>query len=225
MTPPVWAALFDWDGVVIDSASAHERSWERLAEETGHPLPSDHFLKGFGMRNEVIIPELLGWSRDPAQVKGLSRRKEELYRDIVRAEGVTLLPGVLPYLRALREAGIPRVIGSSTQRENIELILEVMGLESFFHLMVTSEDVRHGKPDPEVFLKAAALAGVEPGNCVVFEDAHHGIEAALAAGMTAIGVLTTHPGATLQGAHRLVTRLDELPMDGSHPLTQSCHVP
>jgi HAD superfamily hydrolase (TIGR01509 family) len=218
MKSPVWAALFDWDGVIIDSGSAHKRSWERLAEEAGLPLPEDHFLRGFGMRNEAIIPDLLHWTQDPERIRALSLRKEALYRDIVREEGVTVLPGVEPYLQSLVDARIPRVVGSSTHRDNILLILDVTGLSRYFSLLVTSEDVRRGKPDPEVFLKAAVLAATAPVRCVVFEDAHHGIEAAKAAGMGAVGVLTTHPGGKLLGADRLVTRLDELPLDGRPPL-------
>jgi len=213
-----WAALFDWDGVIIDSGAAHKRSWEMLAEEAGLPLPADHFLRGFGMRNEVIIPELLRWTDDPYRVTALSLRKEELYRGLVEQEGIQVLPGVKVYLQSLKDAGVPCVLGSSTHRLNIETILDRIGLRPFFSDIVSSEDVTHGKPDPEVFLKAAAKAGSAPADCVVFEDAHHGILAAKAAGMKAVGVLTTHPGATLAGADRLVRQLDELPLDGSKPL-------
>jgi beta-phosphoglucomutase family hydrolase len=212
-----WAALFDWDGVIIDSARAHERSWERLAAELNRPLPADHFLRGFGMRNEVIFPDILQWSRDPAEIHRWSRQKESLYREVIREEGVTILPGVIRYLQSLLDADIPCVIGTSTQRDNVEFILEMTELRPFFQDMVASEDVRHGKPDPEVFLKAAERTGLPPKQCVVFEDALYGIQAAKAAGMSAVGVLTTHPGGFLKGAG-LVAQLDELPLDGRHPL-------
>ncbi|MCH8513255.1 MAG: HAD family phosphatase [Kiritimatiellae bacterium] len=213
-----WAALFDWDGVIIDSAAAHERSWERLAEENRFPLPEDHFLLGFGMRNEVIIPEILRWTTDPYRIRALSLRKESLYREVIRDEGVTPLPGVEPYLQSLHLAGIPCVVGTSTHLANVETILDVLQFHRYFQDIVSSEDVRRGKPDPEVFLLAARKAGTDPENCVVFEDAHHGIQAAKSAGMKAVGVLTTHPGGKLAGADRLVTRLDELPLDGSPPV-------
>lgn len=213
-----WAALFDWDGVIIDSARAHERSWERLAEELGKALPADHFLRGFGMRNEVIFPDILQWSRDPAEIHRWSRQKEALYREVIREEGVTILPGVIRYLQSLKEAGVPCVIGTSTQRDNVDFILEMTELRPYFKDMVTSEDVSHGKPDPEVFLKAAERAGLPPRRCVVFEDALYGIQAAKAGGMAAVGVLTTHPGGFLKGADRLVGQLDELPLDGGCPV-------
>jgi beta-phosphoglucomutase-like phosphatase (HAD superfamily) len=127
-----WAALFDWDGVVIDSAEAHERSWEQLAEQTGYSLPTDHFLKGFGKRNEVIFPEVLKWTENPDEIRSLSLRKEQLYRDIVSEQGICVLPGVRTYLQSLKDAGIPCVVGTSTQRDNVELIFDREDLAGFF---------------------------------------------------------------------------------------------
>jgi len=213
-----WAALFDWDGVVIDSAHAHEQSWERLSEETGKELPPDHFLRGFGKRNEVIFPEILKWTNDPDEIRALSLQKEALYRDIVSEQGVRVLPGVRTYLESLHKTGIPCVVGTSTQRENVELIFERENLKQFFQDVVASEDVTHGKPDPEVFLIAAERAGVAPEHCVVFEDATYGIEAAKAGGMKSVGVLTTHAEQGLPDADLQVHQLDDLPLDGSKPV-------
>src|SRR5271170_4051613 len=94
-------AIFDWDGVIINSASQHEISWERLAKEVKKTLPSDHFKRGFGMKNEVIIPELLGWTSVPVEVRILSLRKEAIYREVVREQGMTALPGVHEWLQTL----------------------------------------------------------------------------------------------------------------------------
>jgi beta-phosphoglucomutase family hydrolase len=203
-------AIFDWDGVIIDSRDQHERSWERLAQEEGLPLPEGHFLKGFGMKNERIIPSILRWTDESGEVRRLSLRKEALYRKIILEEGIEALPGVSEFLHRLADAGIPTVVGSSTHRENIVAILDVIGLRKFFARMVTSEDVSHGKPHPEVFLKAAEKIGVAPARCVVLEDAHVGIEAGLAGGMKVVAVTTTHPREELGKAHRIVDRLDEL---------------
>jgi HAD superfamily hydrolase (TIGR01509 family) len=208
--PATWGALFDWDGVIIDSSKHHEVSWERLAREAGRPLPEGHFKKGFGRKNEFIIPEILGWTRDAAEILRLSLRKEELYRTVVADRGLDPLPGVRTWLERLRDAGVPCAIGSSTHRANIDLSLGLIGLAEFFSAIVTAEDVSHGKPDPEVFLTAAARLDRLPERCVVFEDALVGIEAAHAGGMRVVAVATTHPLAQLTAADRAVRRLDEL---------------
>ncbi|GBL30645.1 beta-phosphoglucomutase [Opitutia bacterium] len=205
-------AVFDWDGVVIDSSVAHERSWEALAKEEGLPLPADHFKRGFGKRNELIIPDILGWAREPTEVKRLSNRKEALYRDIARTGHVRLLPGVRELCGALRDLGIPCVIGTSTHKENLALSFELFGIGHFFAGAVASEDVTRGKPDPEVFLKACALGGGEPATSFVFEDSFSGLQAGLAGGFVTIALATTNTRAQLApvGAHRIVADLSEV---------------
>jgi HAD superfamily hydrolase (TIGR01509 family) len=203
-------ALFDWDGVVIDSSSQHEESWTLLARELGRPLPDDHFLRGFGMKNQVIIPEILDWTRDPDEIHRYSLRKEELYRAIVRERGIEPLPGVIDLLRRLRDHGVPCAVASSTHRENIEAIFDAIGVREYFAAVVTAEDVSRGKPDPEVFLESAARIGRDPRHCVVFEDAHVGIEAGLAAGAKVIAVATTNPIESLGKANLAVASLQDV---------------
>lgn len=208
-----WGAIFDWDGVIIDSSAHHEESWERLAAETGFRLPTGHFKRGFGMKNEKIIPDLLGWSFDAADIRRLSLRKEELYREIVKEWGIEPLPGVVNWLDRLRERGIPCAIGSSTHRLNIDTGLSILGFSERFAAVITAEDVRAGKPDPEVFLSVAARIGLPPEHCVVFEDALVGIEAAHRGGMQVVAVATTNPIDLLKQADIAVHRLDELTVD------------
>lgn len=205
--------IFDWDGVVIDSRRQHELSWERLADEEDRDLPEGYFLKSFGRVNQHIIPDLLKWSSDPEEIQRLSDRKESLYREIMAAEAPPEpLAGVRELLVSLRQAEIPRIIGTSTPRANIDFALELLGLSEFFADAVTAEDVTRGKPDPEVFLKAADKMGLDPAACAVIEDTGHGIEAARAAGMKGIAVLTTHGKKELAeaGADLILTSLREL---------------
>lgn len=185
-------AIFDWDGVVVDSSAAHEQAWARLAAAEGLTLAPGSFLRGFGKRNEVIIPEIHGWARDPAEIRRLSLAKEAHYRDLAAGGLIRLLPGVRELLAALRAAGIPRVIGTSTHRANLELAFARFGLGEWFDGAVSSEDVARGKPDPEVFLKACALAGGDPARSVVFEDTLAGVAAAKAGGFRAVGLCTTN---------------------------------
>jgi len=203
-------ALFDWDGVIIDSSAQHEESWAMLANELGMPLPDDHFLRGFGMKNQVIIPEILQWTTDPDEIHRYSLRKEALYREIVREHGITPLPGVIELLQMLKKHGVSCAVASSTHRENIETIFRLIGIRDYFQAVVTAEDVSRGKPDPEVFLKGAEKIGCAPGNCVVFEDAHVGIEAGLAAGSRVIAVATTNALVDLGKADLAVGSLEDV---------------
>jgi len=209
--PPPFTAIFDWDGVVIDSAAAHRESWERLARELGRQFPAGWWEKTFGRKNTEIISEVLDWAREPAEITELSDRKEVCYRDIIRKRGVQPLPGVREWLAVLAAAGIPCGIGSSTARANIDLSLEFVGVAAAFQAIVTAEDVTQGKPAPDVFLTVATRLGASPERCVVFEDALAGLEAARRAGMVRVGVATTHPPEMLAPhADFVVRRLDEL---------------
>ncbi|MCS7089779.1 MAG: HAD family phosphatase [Verrucomicrobiota bacterium] len=205
-----WAAIFDWDGVLVDSSRAHERSWEQLAAEVGRSLFPGFFQQSFGMKNERILRELLRWTDDPLELKRLGDRKEELFRAEVRRFPLRLLPGAAEFLECLRVGGIPRAVGSSTPRANIDCVIDSLGLRGMFQALVTGDDVRKGKPDPEVFLLAAQRLGMPPERCVVFEDAPVGVEAARRAGMPVVGVAGTHPPDHLQGCKRVVHRLDEI---------------
>jgi HAD superfamily hydrolase (TIGR01509 family) len=207
------AVIFDWDGVVIDSSTQHERSWEILAQEISKPLPDGHFLLGFGKKNALIIPEILGWATDPAAITALSNRKEEIYRELVQASGVHVLPGARELLTALRAAGIPRSIGSSTPRSNLDSILPVTGLADLFDAIACGDDVTHGKPSPDIFLLAAQKLHMPPADCLVIEDAHVGLEAARCAGMATLAVATTNPLADLQYADAAVESLASVTLD------------
>ncbi len=186
------AVIFDWDGVVVDSSAAHKASWEMLAEERNLLLPDDHFTLSFGRVNKVIIPEIFRWTLDPEMIEELGNRKEALYREILEETGLDPLPGALEIMESLQDAGIPIAVGTSTPRKNVETVIDLIGAGGLFDVIISSEDVQKGKPDPEVFLKAADALDAEPADCVVFEDSLYGIQAALSAGMKAVALTTTH---------------------------------
>lgn len=203
-------ALFDWDGVVVDSSAQHERSWELLADENGKRLPPDHFLRGFGMKNQEIIRDFLAWCDDPREIETLSLRKEVLYRKVVQKEGIMPIPGAVELLRLLNERGVACAVASSTHRENITNALKRMGISHLFATVVSAEDVTAGKPDPEVFVTSAKAIGCECHRCVVFEDAVVGIQAGQAAGMKVVAVATTNSLDKLQDANLAVETLEHI---------------
>ncbi len=207
-------ALFDWDGVIIDSHEQHEEAWVRLAAELGEALPPGFFKDTFGMLNRNIIGDYLGWGDgDIPEIDRLGVRKEELYREVIREVGIEPLPGVVRLLAGLHDAGVRCAVGSSTPRINLDTIMDMIGIKETFDEIVSADDVTRGKPDPQVFLLGAERIGAPADGCVVFEDAHVGIEAGLAGGMKVVAVATTHPPESLTRAHLVVESLEEVDVE------------
>ena len=187
------AVIWDLDGTLIDSSASHWRAWHDELLARGRELAYEEFSSSFGQRNDSILRMWLESNLTDLEIAEISASKEARYRQWIRAEGIYLLPGVKRWLRELSEAGWRQAVGTMTSLENVNVIFEVLEeRDSFdrkvFQAVVTAEEVKLGKPDPEVFLKAAARLGVEPERCVVVEDAPSGIEAAHRSGMRAIAV-------------------------------------
>ncbi|HYM15102.1 MAG TPA: HAD family phosphatase [Dehalococcoidia bacterium] len=199
------AVLFDLDGVIVDSREHHLSAWHRLAEERGLAHAPDYFTTVFGLRNDAILGGLLP-DITPDELQALAGRKEELFRHVARGH-VEALAGVTALLASLAERGIASAIVTSTPRENLDLIIDELGIRGRFQTLVAEEDATKGKPDPEGFLVAAERLGAAPGRCVVIEDAPAGLRAARAGGMRSIGVTTTHPAAALSDAELVVASL------------------
>jgi HAD superfamily hydrolase (TIGR01509 family) len=196
----VTAAIFDMDGVLIDSGAHHRHAWRTLLAELGtEPAHPEHWRLTIGRPSEEAIPLLLGRRVSDAEARRLARRKRDLYQERAQA-GMEPVPGVPEFLHALERQHVPRAVGTSASRWDAERLLDDLGLLRFFDVVVTADDVMLGKPDPEVWAQAARRLRVMPAHCVVFEDAPVGIQAARAAGMRAIGVTTAHTAAELLAA-------------------------
>ena len=195
-------AIFDFDGVLFHSDRAHEACWRAVAEAEGRPFSRQDFLKGFGVKNERFISEILGWTQDPAQIARLAKQKEKIFHEHVQKNGLAPIAGTVDLVKRLREAKVPCAIGSSAPAANIDLILAPYPeLRSAFSARVTGEDVQTGKPDPEVFILAAQKLRLPAASCVVFEDAPLGVKAGKAAGMKVVALGTSFPEESLRAAH------------------------
>jgi beta-phosphoglucomutase len=207
------AVIWDMDGTLVDTAELHFQAWVVLARELGKPFTRADFAATFGWRNPEIIPKLFGKDYTDRQVQELGERKENLYREQAK-HGVTLLPGARALLEGLQAAVFGQAVGSSAPRDNLDLILELTGTTAFFAAVVSMEDTQRGKPDPEVFLRAAQKLIVAPERCLVIEDAPAGIQAARNGGMRAIAVTFVghHDEKTLRqaGADLIVPSLEQV---------------
>jgi beta-phosphoglucomutase family hydrolase len=182
------AVLWDMDGTLVDSAEYHWQAWRDTMTREGPPIRYEQFQASFGQRNDSILRQWLGERATPELTRRIGDAKEALYRQHVREQGIAALPGALKWVKLLHRQRWREAIASAAPRANIETILEVLQISPCFQAIVSADDVRRGKPDPEVFLVAAAKLDVVPKHCIVVEDAEHGIEAARAAGMKSIGL-------------------------------------
>jgi beta-phosphoglucomutase len=208
------AVLWDLDGTLVDSGDYHWRSWRDTMAAEGQPLTYQQFLDSFGQRNDRILSGWLGADASPSLIARIGDAKEALYREFARSEGLVALPGAEQWVRRLHEDGWLQAIASSAPRANVEVMVEAVGIAGYLQALVAAEDVTIGKPDPQVFLTAAARLGVPAARCVVVEDAAAGIKAARAGGMRSIGVSA---GGHLQ-ADLFVRSLADLPPDAFEQL-------
>lgn len=196
-------AIFDLDGVIVDTAKYHYLAWKRLGEEIGIEFTEqdNERLKGVSrMRSLDILLEIGGQKRTVADKESLASKKNTWYVEyIMKMDSSEILPGVRSFLDELRAAAIKVALGSASK--NAPTILERVGLTDYFDVIVDGNLVSKAKPDPEVFALAASLLGVTPRHAVVFEDAQAGIEAALRANMLTVGVGDPQ---ILVGAHHVI---------------------
>ncbi len=186
----VKACIFDLDGVIVDTAIYHFKSWKRLADELGinFTLHDNERLKGVSrVRSLEIILEIGKVIKTEAEQHELASRKNEWYTEMIsKMKPDEVLPGAKEFLQLVKNAGIKTALGSASK--NAGIILDKTGLTSFFDAIIDGNHVSKAKPDPEVFLKGAEAVQVDPKFCVVFEDAIAGVEAALAGGMKVVGI-------------------------------------
>jgi len=179
------AVIFDLDGVVADSHPIHEVAWKALLAEAGlDPRTTDVDFLYAGHPRREILKHYLGLLSD-SEMQHWSERKDQLYE--LAARGLRAKPGIPQVLSQLREAGIACALGTSAGRKRSVDSLEVMGLSSFFRIVITGDDARMPKPAPDIFLMAAEQLAVAAENCLVVEDSVAGIQAAAAAGMKCVG--------------------------------------
>lgn len=183
--------LFDMDGTLVDNLAYHFMAFDAYAKREGFTLLEPVSLKINGMHSNDIFPLLLG-NEVVAQygLDRLNREKEEVYRDMYRPK-IAPIAGVIELLKEAKKAGVKCAIGSSGCRENVEMIIEGLGIADLIDGSISGSDVTHGKPHPEIFTKAHELLGLKAEECVVVEDAVNGIVAGVRAGCKCLAVTTT----------------------------------
>jgi HAD superfamily hydrolase (TIGR01509 family) len=199
---PVQAAVFDCDGVLVDSEPASERAWTRAVTAFGHVLEPGEFTAWVGRTDRELAEHyggLLGVDPDALDLRAAAELRAAL------AGGLEPFSDAVAALDGAVAAGLPVAVASNSRRRRLDAILAAAGLASRFAVRVGSDDVATPKPAPDVYLEAATRLGVEPGRCLVLEDSPTGIAAARAAGMLVVAVdRGVFAPERLAGAHRVV---------------------
>jgi beta-phosphoglucomutase len=196
------ACIFDLDGVIVDTAKYHFIAWRRLANELGYDFSEEknEQLKGVSRMDSLdLILEWAGQERSPEEKEALASQKNSWYREyILKMDDSEILDGILPFLDELEQKGIRMAVGSSSK--NATTILEQIGLKDRFEVIVDGNKLSRSKPDPQVFELGAKAMALRPDECVVFEDAERGVDAALSGGFYAVGI----GGENLNHAHLVI---------------------
>ena len=203
------AVIFDMDGVLVDSYWPHYQAWKLTAKKHDLPITEEQFAAAFGKTGPDFVRQLWPDLVPERGIAALDAEKEQLYRQVLR-DNFPAMKGVSDLIRALHAKGYAMAIGSSGAPENIQVVLECLPGAECFGATVNGREVTRGKPVPEIFLLAARKLGADPQNTAVIEDAPVGVQAARAAGMTAVAITGTAERKFLADAHIIVDWMMEL---------------
>lgn len=213
--------LFDMDGVIIDSNPAHKKAIVQFCEKY-HKRLSDEEMKQYiwGRTNKEWIRHLFGEDLPDAQLRIYADEKELLFRTIYEPD-VRLLNGLHDFLELLKTNNIAMAIGTSAPRANVDFVFEHTGIANYFDAVLDESYVTIGKPNPEIYIKAARALNFDPADCIVIEDSLSGVEAGKRAGCKVIGITTTHSDAELAQADVTTADFTSLTLDDLSNLFKS----
>jgi beta-phosphoglucomutase len=215
ITSNICAVIFDLDGVIVDNMKYHRAAWEKFLLKYAPGIEIDAFSRHFGKRNEVLLKMVFKRSLLPEEVKKYGDEKEFLYRELY-AEDIETVSGLIGFLKVLRKDQIKIAVASAAPPENVDFVLDKTGIREFFNVILSADDVKRGKPDPEIYLKTAHKLACSPRSCLVFEDSIPGIQAAKNAGMKVAALTTTYPPAEFKDADLIINDFTGIEMDMVH---------
>lgn len=191
------AYIFDMDGTLVDNCGHHVLAWRQFSRKYGHELTERQILDWMGAQGSYYIEQIMGRPLPPDEVARLCREKEAIYRQIYHP---VMPEGLREWLDLAHTRGIKLAVATGGPTENVDFILDALGLRADFEVIVDASMYTRSKPAPDCFLAAARLLGVQPGECRVYEDAINGILAAKAAGMQCHAITFTNPAEVLRAA-------------------------
>lgn len=197
------AVIFDMDGTLADSTKADYLAWKKLFEDYEKELSYENYIPLLGVKSAIVANDYLNLT-DETELQRALARKLVYFEDVIREEGIFALPYARDFLEQVHGSGVRMALATSSRRAKMEMVMERLGFLPFFEIIVAGEEVTNSKPNPEVFLKAAQKLNVSPENCLVFEDAIHGVSAAKAANMKCVAIEAEHVKGLLGEADMVV---------------------
>jgi len=208
VTSNMVAVIFDMDGVLIDNSEIHDKVWQMICRKYGKDISTKEIKIIFGGTNKIFVSRLLGINNED-EINAIAIEKEALYRKMFE-ETIQLPDGLLDFLNELKMSNIPMAVATSGPTENLNFVLDSLGIRHFFKVLIDESCVKKGKPDPEIYTISSEKLGLKPGNCVAIEDSVFGIQSALAAGMKVIGITTTFSAEIIKNAHLIINSFKEV---------------
>jgi len=208
--------IFDLDGTITLTQQFHYQAFSQVFAKHGIEYTEhDDLYKYAGMGSGTIFPTVFadhGITLTAEQIKEYSDEKKVIYTKILEENEILTVAGIREFLQRMRDRGFKMCIASGNKLEAIEYLLVRVGLKEFFSIITTNKDAKNPKPAPDIFLAAAEKLGLKPEECIVFEDAVNGVQAARAAGIHSIGLATRIPVEDLRaaGAHHVVRNYNEI---------------
>ncbi len=185
------AFLFDMNGTMVDDMAYHVTAWREIVNNLGANLSIEEMKRECYGKNDELLERIFPGRFTDAEKKEMGYAKEKAYQETYRPH-LQLLPGLKEFMEKAKQAGIKMAIGSAAIMYNIDFVLDGLGIRHYFDAIVSADDVKISKPDPETFTKCADQLGVAYEDCIVFEDATKGVEAAQCAGMKSVVVTSFH---------------------------------
>lgn len=185
------AVIFDMDGVIVDNQHWHFEAYVEFGRRHNLNISKEQFGIYFGITNQAIMKLLFNDTVSETEIGMFGEEKEKIYRELYKPF-IEPVKGLPEFLRNIASSGIPIALATSAPRENVDFTLTSTGLKKYFEVITDASMVNKGKPDPHVYLVTAEKLGIQPQDCLVFEDSVPGIQSAIKAGMRVVGVATTH---------------------------------
>jgi len=204
------AVIFDMNGVIINDERIHQESWRRFCKKYGFKIKEKEFKqKVFGRTEKETLEYLFKSDIDEKNLSKYSNERVDIAIKLI-SDKLRLIVGLKDFFEYLDNRNVPMALATSSRRKYMNFILDSLKITKYFNVIVTAQDIDKGKPDPEIFLKAAKLLGVNPTDCLVIEDSISGIKAGKAASMKVVAITTTHKSEELILADKVISDFTKL---------------